>query len=535
MTKLLPLALHAACTAALAFMAGHASAQTPPPGRTTFDQSGCRSCHAYSSRRGAPSVRDMLVTFEGDPNLALKSITQTAAHASDSMAAAVSEDDRRAIAEWIAGAAFPEPEPATPTAPLPNAVTAPAPVAEVPAPPVARAPVEAVTLAPQVAPEVAAPPPSIARRVAAGHLVGLAIEPGKKTDRLVISLSGKDPDELNIESVDGTLVISLPGFDRADRVPETLEAAKQSRAVGAVRSRDDNGTLVLTVTARNGDLKYSATQSRNRLAIELTSVPAKKKPAPTVVAAAPAATAAIAKTVAETAKTAAKIAAVKPDVPTKASPAEGKAKTEPAAKVDAKAKQQAEAQERKEAEAKALAKKEAEAKALAKKEADAKAAQLAAAKEADDKSKRELTAAAKAEADMLASLKASAEAIRAGSGTDGEKAAKTGRSDRSKLKAPEKFRDEACPPIASSDPIGTVDEARAKDIIDRVGCPQCHAYVQKKTGPPFKKVFEKVKGNPSCVIQRLKKNKEHNEEGVTDDLKGPEFKIVADYLATRAK
>jgi cytochrome c551/c552 len=103
------------------------------------------------------------------------------------------------------------------------------------------------------------------------------------------------------------------------------------------------------------------------------------------------------------------------------------------------------------------------------------------------------------------------------------------------MKAPDKFRDDPCPPIGETEPIGTVDVARAKDIIERVGCPQCHAFVQKKTGPPFKRVFEKVKGNPSCVVQRLKKNKEHNDEGVTDDLKGPEFKIVADYLATRAK
>jgi len=34
---------------------------------------------------------------------------------------------------------------------------------------------------------------------------------------------------------------------------------------------------------------------------------------------------------------------------------------------------------------------------------------------------------------------------------------------------------------------------------------------------------------------RLTKNKTHKEEGVTDDLKGNEFKIVADYIATRNK
>ena len=103
------------------------------------------------------------------------------------------------------------------------------------------------------------------------------------------------------------------------------------------------------------------------------------------------------------------------------------------------------------------------------------------------------------------------------------------------MKAPDKFRDEPCPPIEKSEPIGIVDETKAKDIMERVGCPQCHAFVQKKTGPPLKRVFEKMKGNPSCVIERLKKNKEHREEGVTDDLKGNEFKILADYYATRVK
>ena len=108
------------------------------------------------------------------------------------------------------------------------------------------------------------------------------------------------------------------------------------------------------------------------------------------------------------------------------------------------------------------------------------------------------------------------------------------KTERGNLKAPEKFRDEPCPP-ATGQALGPVDEARAKAIMDRIDCGGCHAYVQKKTGPPFKKVFEKVKGNPECVVHRLKMSKEHNDEGVTDELKSHEFRIVADYLATRAK
>lgn len=532
MTKLIPLALNAACAAALAMMATGAAAQTPHAGRTAFDAHGCRTCHAYSSRRGAPSVRDMLVTFQGEPELALKGIDQKDKHAAELKAGAISEQEMRAMAEWIAGSAFLEPEPAEPPRATAPAVAAPVAAAEIPAPPAAPTPIEATALPPQTASEPAPIQTPIARRAIAGSVVGLAIEPGKKSDRLIISLSGKEPDELNMESVDGKLVISLPGYDRSARVPEILAATKQARAVGAVQASDDAGTLVLTVTPRSGDLKYSATQSRNRLAIELSSVPSKRKPAPSVIAVAPipavAAGAKLAtapKAPAEVATPATKPAAAKAAAPAKAAAADNaKTRSETKAKPEPKAKPSADAP----------VKKEAESQVTVKKDVETKPALAAAPKEAEDKAKRDAAAAAKAEADMLASLKASAEALRGNAAADGDSEAKS-RRDRSKLKAPEKFRDEPCPPLASSDPIGTVDEARAKDIIDRVGCPQCHAFVQKKTGPPFKRVFEKVKGNPSCVIQRLKKNKEHNDEGVTDDLKGQEFKIVADYLATRAK
>ena len=75
----------------------------------------------------------------------------------------------------------------------------------------------------------------------------------------------------------------------------------------------------------------------------------------------------------------------------------------------------------------------------------------------------------------------------------------------------------------------------AKAIIERIGCPQCHAYVQKKTGPPMKGIQERYKGDWECVASRLTHNKTHKEEGVTDDLKPAEVKIVADYVATRDK
>jgi len=526
MKKLLPLAIHTACVAAFSLMTSGAGAQESPPGRTAFDKGGCRSCHAYSSRRGAPSVRDMLANFEGEPEKALKSFDQDEKHAIELMTGTISEKEVRAIAEWISGSKFPEPEEPEPAA---TATPAPAALPVAPATPVVAAAAVAV---------VAAKPD------AAGKVTAIAIEPGKKTDMLVINVAGRQPDGLDIQNADGKLVIRMPNVSRAGNVPETLSATN-TRTVGSVKSTDEDGTLVITVAARSGDLKYAATQGRSRLSIELTSIPAKKAPvaptatvakataAPTAAKAAkPAAstTAATAKTTTGTATTSAGVAAAavgtaavvaKSTTPDAKKPAPEPKKPEPVAKAPAddakaKAKQDAEAKAKKDTETLAAQKREQEALAVQQKGA------------ASD--------AAKKEAELLASLKLSAESLQAGmAGMSGTSSTSAAKKDRSKMKAPEKFRNEPCPPIENSDPIGNIDEAKAKSIIERVGCPQCHAYVAKKTGPPFKQVMEKVKGNPSCVIQKLKKNKEHNEEGVTDDLKGPEFKIVADYLATRAK
>lgn len=91
-----------------------------------------------------------------------------------------------------------------------------------------------------------------------------------------------------------------------------------------------------------------------------------------------------------------------------------------------------------------------------------------------------------------------------------------------------------CPaPTGAS--VGAFDETAAKAVIERVGCPQCHAYVQKKTGPPMKTILEKYKGDWECVALRLTKNKTHKEEGVTDDLKAAEVKSVSGYISSRNK
>lgn len=188
-------------------------------------------------------------------------------------------------------------------------------------------------------------------------------------------------------------------------------------------------------------------------------------------------------------------------------------------------KRENEQRNRREAEAQAAAKLEAEAKA--KRDADALAAQK---REAEERNKREADAKAKKDAEALAAQKREAEAKKS------EPAAKADSAAGGKKQL--SYRDGSdLPPCAppTGAPMGAIDEERAKAVMERVGCGQCHAYIQKKTGPPMKKIYEKYKGDWECVMFRLKKNKTHGEEGVTDDLKGNEFKLISDYIATRGK
>lgn len=239
--------------------------------------------------------------------------------------------------------------------------------------------------------------------------------------------------------------------------------------------------------------------------------------------------------------------------------AEAKARQDADAKVQArreadaqaKAKQEKEDLAKREADAKARkdtaaldaikreneerARREAEAQATAKREADAKAR-----READERTRTEAEAKAKRDADTLAQQKRDAEAQAQAKKQEATTKAEPTKADVAAPGGKKKlaYRDgsdlPACPPSTGA-PLGPVDENAAKAIIERVGCPQCHAYVQKKTGPPMKNIHEKYKGDWECVVSRLTKNKTHKEEGVTDDMKGNEYKIVADYIATRAK
>ena len=266
--------------------------------------------------------------------------------------------------------------------------------------------------------------------------------------------------------------------------------------------------------------------------------------------------------------------------------AEAKAKADADAKLqarkdaEAKAKQEEEAKTRAEADAKAQAKAKQEKEDLARREAEAKArkdtaaleaikreADARAKREADERAKQEAEAKAKRDAEALAQQKKEAEE-RARRDAEAQAAAKREAEAKARKEAEAQAAKKPEPPAAKAEapakaeaaapggkkkiayrdgsdlppcpaptgaPLGAVDEAAAKAIIERVGCPQCHAYVQKKTGPPMKNIQEKYKGDWECVVSRLTKNKTHKEEGVTDDMKGNEYKIVADYIATRAK
>lgn len=210
--------------------------------------------------------------------------------------------------------------------------------------------------------------------------------------------------------------------------------------------------------------------------------------------------------------------------------ADARARKDPAA-LDA-IKRENEARVKREAEAQAAAKATAEAKA--RKDADTQAAQK---READEKARADAEAKAKKDAEALAAKKPESAPAAKAEPAKTEPAAKLEASaPGAKKKIAYRDGSDLPPcPAPTGAPLGTLDEAAAKAIIERIGCQQCHAYVQKKTGPPMKRIQEKYKGDWECVTLRLTKNRTHKEEGVTDDLKPNEVKIVSDYVATRNK
>lgn len=568
-----------AIVAALAASGAAAQTVDTAHGRMVFDKKGCQSCHSYVSRRGAPSVRDMLRAFEGDPVRVLKGIGAVQEHRQALSDGKVSNAELRLLAEWLGADLLPDAEDEAPAQASGQgaAATASLPPAT-PATPAVSAPVLASPVKESAAavpsPAAVAAVPEL-RRPASGvsgaAISGLRIQSFGESggDRLIIELRGGEPEGVDMTTAGNRFVVSISGVGLAG-IPTRIPADGAFNVIESVETRDDGHTVTITVQPRDTGWTYSGMQGRNRLVVDFAAqaksdLAAKqdKTPAATPVAAQPAAAAVAspakapagsavavgagvaatgAAVAAKAGKATADKLAGKPSAGTgETSPPAGKSavQSKPVAGkgVEQKTVEKA-AVDPKVAESKAAelkASEQAKAQEAARKAELARAAEQAKAKEqaeaAARKREQERAAeAAKVPAPTLAKAEPTADAALTDA-SDGK--------DRRKLKKSRPYKEAnlgPCPPPNPADQvIGVVDVERAKEIIDRIGCPQCHAYVQKKTGTPFREVLKKYKGDPACVIHRLKTNETHKDEGVTADIRADEFKILADYVATRLK
>lgn len=568
-------ALGLAVLAALASGAVWSQSDSLARGRAIFDKQGCQQCHSYVSRRGAPPVRDMLRDFEGDPSRVVKGIGAVAEHAAFLRGKPLSDRDLRLIAEWLGADFLPEDEsdePAEDKPPRPLLAADPAAAqAAVAAPAAVPAGVPATVSATGAAvpptPAVAAKPAPALRGPAVS---GVSLQSrGSAGDRLVIEVTGGEPDSIDTRLDGDRLVITLAGTGLSVGAPANVGPG--ASVVQSVDTVADGRSVRVVVSIRQGGLRYSAMQGRRGLTIDLSADPklaaaarpasptAAKPPAGSLApsSAGPAAAAAAGRTGAAQASAAtptgqaagkteqkapAKAAtgtstrgsaqptdnasavgpAGKPAESEKASPlAKAQAAEQAIADEQAAAARQAAEQARREkAEAAAQARAEAAAKAKAADET------LAQKREADTRARREAEQREAAKPAVVAKAESLAEVRE-----EGEKGKRRG----SKRPYKEPNLGPCPPPNPADQVIGVVDVERAKDIMERIGCAQCHAYVQKKTGPPFREVLKKYKGDPACVVYRLKTNETHKDEGVTQDIRPDEFKILADYVATRMK
>lgn len=214
------------------------------------------------------------------------------------------------------------------------------------------------------------------------------------------------------------------------------------------------------------------------------------------------------------------------------------------AQADADSRRQAEAAAREKAEAEALARRETELaerrkaeaqarkqaapKALAQREAELKASR---AREAEEKARREAEAQALAKREAEAKARKDAEA-QAAAKKQAEAQAKAKREAVEKTKLAKLDVKPAAAPLAPPVPVIEVDERQVKELMDRIGCPQCHAWVQKKTGPPMKTVLKTYAGKPPGEVPaKMKSVKEHKEEGVLAQLKESDFVLLANWIA----
>ena len=448
-------------------------------GLDSFDMAGCNECHGFSARAKAPSIRDMKQEFATEPLAVAQATRGNMAHRDDSRVRDLADVHLRNIAEFISGSPWPE------------AMLAAAPAAE-PAPEPVAAPAVEIPAVALAAPAVAAvaPPARSTAPLARSRVAAIRLEKGKaRSDRLTIELRGDEPDMVDLRLEDEQLKVSFSGVRLGENIAPKKDNWPGSHVVSSVEAVDLGGTVDLTISSRVAAWSYRGTQGKRRLVIDLTAAakqPVAKaaKPAAAVVAKAP------------TPKPVPKPAPAKP-VAAKAAPAKAAATAASTASAAAST-----------ATASAAAAATAAASVVAAAPTPAPAAKVA--------EPPAQIALAKPESTPLA------------------KPAKKARAKNLKYKDGSDLA--PCPPPKAEDKIiGAFDEDAVKEIMDRIGCPQCHAYVQKKTGPPFREVIKKYKGDPACVIHRLKTNDTHKEEGVTNDIAASEFKPIADYVATRIK
>lgn len=536
---------------AAALGAGVATAQSDSlaRGRAVFDKKGCQYCHSYVSRRAAPAVRDMLREFEGDPQRVLKGIAAAPQHREVLSGGKVGDADQRLIAEWLGADFLPEDESGDESAPSPVAAVAA----------VAATAVRPAQAAAAVAPALPAGSARDVTDAAAPAIVGPAISAVRLqasgsagSERLVVELRGGEPDGVDMSLIDNRLVMRFSGAALGS-VPPRVVADPSFKVIESVGATTEGRTVTITVVPRDVAWTYSGMQGRNRMVIDfavqskvaaqVAKTPAATQPVQKSGAARPAAGPGVSSgaVAAGSVVAGAAAAAVKPTVqPTSkpttrptavpSKPSEPKqAEPQQAAKMPA---DRARSQELASATAPARDSEAAKAREAEKAREQAEAAARAKAADEAARKREQERAAELAKAPAAVVAKVEPKADEAFGDSDAGSAGK-----RKVSKRPYKEPNLApCPPPNPADQvIGVVDVERAKEIIDRIGCPQCHAYVQKKTGPPMREVIKKYKGDPACVIHRLKTNETHKDEGVTADIRPDEFKILADYVATRLK
>lgn len=477
-------------------------------GHAAFEKAGCNACHLFASRRMAPSIRDMMRDLEGDP-LAVAEATRVArAHQLDTRFPSLPETELRDISQWLSATGWPDADDETTAEAAPAGATTALATPDFPS---ASPAAGAVPLAPATAALAApAPPPP---RVA---LSAIRIEKGKaRGDRLIVDLSGGEPDLVDMQVVDDKLLVVFTGTRLDASIPSRRADWPGSRVVGAVSAIDRGGSVELAVETRVAAWTYSGTQGKRRLVIDFTAAAVQPaalgaRPAEVAKATAKASLPPAAKAIPPQAKagTPAPTKAAAPPLTAKTPPPAKTAAAADAAKVGTAAQAAATV-------AATLAVPAPEATAAATGGMAAAPAPAAPAPVSESLPKPDPGAPKLALAAPAAALPATK--AKAAKGKDAAELA-------------------PCPPATPEEQaIGEFDPRAVKEILDRIGCPQCHAHAQKKTGTPFRDITKKYKGDPACVMFRLKTNQTHKDEGVVRDTRPEEYKLIADYVATRVK